>query len=522
MKRIKIVASLVTCVFCLSFLVVGVWAAVSVNFGFNSQLTFNPEGVYINVNAGIYRGANYGSLRKLDGEEYSYTSNNFDVIDGQPAGNASMTWENVPEISLVPGRRAVKYRVEVENVSKAGISGTATYTVNGATGSPTSSTTGGVTTTTYTNLTITEYGQYIKNIQPNATQVYELVIELNSDASSAEIAVNLSFTFTDDTSYSIDYNSDTYNFVNIGSYPQRYVGDVMNATLEELLLEPNNTNLVETGRVYTTFDGATAPTSTSATDSTPILVESKEYYYADGNTYVRMEAPEFVNASYTYMNGETVTASSAAWFKVEPIQWRILQTNYNSTGAAMLTTELGLASNMPFYPEDSRDYGDVSNYARKDNTLRSYLTTYFYNDALTFTEKANIVGRDFAEDELDNVSTGDSIVTALSDQKIWTPKYADYTSAINTGTNSMLCSPSDFAIANFGLLYINSGYTTASRQTGGTTNYWTPSATSNSYNGPTATANVAYIVYIGSSQTTSLTNSSTCARPAMLYNLASF
>lgn len=521
MKRIKIVASLVTCVFCLSFLVVGVWAAVSVNFGFNSQLTFNPEGVYINVNAGIYRGANYGSLRKLDGEEYSYTSNNFDVIDGQPAGNASMTWENVPEISLVPGRRAVKYRVEVENVSKAGISGTATYTVNGATGSPTSSTTGGVTTTTYTNLTITEYGQYIKNIQPNATQVYELVIELNSDASSAEIAVNLSFTFTDDTIYSIDYNSDTYNFVNIGSYPQRYVGDVMNATLEELLLEPNNTNLVETGRVYTTFDGATAPTSTSATDSTPILVESKEYYYADGNTYVRMEAPEFVNASYTYMNGETVTASSAAWFKVEPIQWRILQTNYNSTGAAMLTTELGLASNIPFYPEDSIDYGDVSNYARKDNTLRSYLTTYFYNDALTFTEKTNIVGRDFVEGELESSSGSDSVISELLDQKIWTPKYADYTSAINTGTNSMLCSPSDFAIANYGFLYISSSYTTVSRQSGGTTTYWTPVANTNIYN-PQGHGTVTYIVNIGSSQNSVVGNTSSCARPAMLYNLASF
>ena len=65
MKRTKLVASLMMCVFCLSFLVVGVFAAVNVSFGLTGQLTFNPEGVYVKVSGQMYRGENYGTLAPL-------------------------------------------------------------------------------------------------------------------------------------------------------------------------------------------------------------------------------------------------------------------------------------------------------------------------------------------------------------------------------------------------------------------------------------------------------------------------
>ena len=133
----------------------------------------------------------------------------------------------------------------------------------------------------------------------------------------------------------------------------------------------------------------------------------------------------------------------------------------------------------------------------------------------------NIVGRDFVEGELEYSSGSDSVVSELLDQKIWTPKPADYSSSINTGINSMLCTPSDFAIANYGFLYISSSYTTVSRQSGGTTTYWTPVANTNIYN-PQGHGTVTYIVNIGSSQNSVVGNTSSCARPAMLYNLASF
>ena len=66
MKRTKLIASLMMCVFCLSFLVVGVWATVtSVNFNLNGNLQFYPEGVYVELSGQVYRGSSSDSLTAL-------------------------------------------------------------------------------------------------------------------------------------------------------------------------------------------------------------------------------------------------------------------------------------------------------------------------------------------------------------------------------------------------------------------------------------------------------------------------
>lgn len=146
MKRTKLVASMLACLMCLSVLCVGVYAAVNVGFSFNSQLTFNPEGVYVDISGQMYRGTNYALLSPLSGEGYSFTGNNYDIIDGEPAGNTAISWENIPSVTLVPGNRTVKYRIEVTNMSEESIQGTASPSISGTIGSGNTSTVGGVTT----------------------------------------------------------------------------------------------------------------------------------------------------------------------------------------------------------------------------------------------------------------------------------------------------------------------------------------------------------------------------------------
>ena len=146
MKRTKLIASLMMCVMCLSVLSVGVYAAVNVGFSFNSQLTFNPEGVYVDISAQMYRGTNYALLSPLSGEGYSFAGNNYDIIDGEPAGNTAISWEDIPSVTLVPGNRTVKYRIEVTNMSEESIQGTASPSISGTIGSGDTSTVGGVTT----------------------------------------------------------------------------------------------------------------------------------------------------------------------------------------------------------------------------------------------------------------------------------------------------------------------------------------------------------------------------------------
>ncbi len=444
------------------------------------------------------------------------SSNNF---TGGANTGSSATWSGL-QASLTSTNRAVKYRMEVTNNSETGIKGAGNFTIANQTTPEPSLVAGGVNTYEFTDYTVTEYAQYIQNIQPNDTQVYELVVELKQSAPSANINVEISFDFTDDKMYQIEWEGNTYNYVNMGKYPQRYVGNTMNAELEALL-QANDTSLVETTKVYTTFDDCNLPSSTSAKDATPILVESKEYTYIDGNTYVRMETPDFNSSSYTYMNGETVT-NQASWYKIEPIQWRVLNPTEIETENAVLLSELALSANTSFYPTRDSSYGDVNNYARSDNAIRNYLTTYFYNEALTSEEQSKVTARNFAEGELEyNGVDTERITSVLSDQKVWLPTTADYINA-EYGFNSSpitsfiqdkarLCSPSDFALANYSSLYTDSSYTTAARQNGGTVDYWTSSAASVSRD--------AYGVFYGIVNHVVVDYEDIAARPALLFKI---
>ena len=463
----------------------------------------------INLNGITYTGENHATLAPS-------SSNNF--IGGANTGS-SATWSGL-QASLTETNKAVKYRMEVTNNTEAGIKGVGNFTIANQTTPEPSLVAGGVNTYEFTNYTVTEYAQYIQNIQPNDTQVYELVVELNQSATSATINVSISFDFTDDKMYQIEWEGNTYNYVNMGKYPQRYVGNTMNVKLEALL-SSNDASLVETGKIYTTFNDCNLPSSTSAKDATPILVESKEYTYIDGNTYVRMETPDFYSSSYTYMNGETVT-NQASWYKVEPIQWRVLNPTEIETENAVLLSELALSANTSFYPTRDSSYGDVNNYARSDNAIRNYLTTYFYNEALTSEEQSKVTARNFAEGELEyNGVDTERITSVLSDQKVWLPTTADYINA-EYGFNSSpitsfiqdkarLCSPSDFALANYSSLYTDSSYTTAARQNGGTVDYWTSSAASVSRD--------AYGVFYGIVNHVVVDYEDIAARPALLFKI---
>ena len=468
---------------------------ITMNFKFER---YTPD---VTLSGSQYSGATHAVLAPS-------SSNNF---TGGANTGSSTTWSGL-QASLTSANRAVKYRMEVTNNSEAGIKGVGEFTITGQS-KPTPTTAGGVNTYEFTNYTVTEYAQYIQNIQPNDTQVYELVVELNQSSDNATINVSISFDFTDDKMYQIEWEGNTYNYVNMGKYPQRYVGNTMNAELEALL-QANDPALKETTKVYTTFDGCNEPSSTSAKDAKPILVESKEYTYIDGNTYVRIETTDVYSSNSStarYMTGDEIKNGVTAWFKVEPIQWRVLNPTKIETENAVLLSELALSANTSFYPTSINSYGDVNNYARSDNAIRNYLTTYFYNEALTSEEQAKVTGRNFTEGELEyNGVDKTNITSALSDQKVWLPTSKDYKTTYFSSSTQRLCSPSDFAIANYA--YVNSDYTTAARQNGGTTYYWTSSAAS-------ASSNAYYVISSGGVSNNTVTYEYYAVRPALLFNL---
>ena len=517
MKRTKLVASLMMCVFCLSFLVVGVWAAVStVNFNLSGQLTFNPEGVYVKVSGQMYRGENYGALAPLTASNYILPEmTNYDEVDGAPAGNLPMNSWTTPNVTLVPGERAVKYRIEVTNVSEAGIKGTATATITGTTGMPTVTTAGGVKTSVYTNCTVTEYAQYIQNIQPNDTQVYELVVELNQSADNATINVSISFDFTDETTYTM--SGTTKGFVNMGKYPQTYVGDTMNAELEAWY---TNQPVAET---YTAYKGRTTTSPYELNE--PVVYNA--YEYIDGNTYCQVpEADLYNSGAKTFNDGTTIVNGETYWFKVEPIQWRVLTENYtdteNTTPVSYLLSEYVLSGNTTFNPSTSNT--NHTHYSAETNALRPFLNEVFYADAFTTKEQALIAQRTLTDADLDATKYGhgqtnpnDSSLTIASTEKlnVFAPSYYDmintdygFNSSYSNYDQQRRASATDFAMANY-------AYKTTSNYPDihglASSYYWASSAASASY--------AFTVYYYGYVINNIVYNELSAARPALLFNL---
>ena len=101
MKRTKLLASLMMCVFCLSFLVVGVWAAVtSVNFNLNGNLQFYSEGVYIELSGQVYRGDSTSTLEALSDPRFTLENQtNFDNSTGEPSGNFPIESWNIQNLN---------------------------------------------------------------------------------------------------------------------------------------------------------------------------------------------------------------------------------------------------------------------------------------------------------------------------------------------------------------------------------------------------------------------------------------
>ena len=484
---------------------------ISMNFKFEEKLD-------VALSGSQYSGATHAVLAPTGSGSFTGGTT---ITDS----SSTVNWDSL-EANLTTTERAVKYRMEVTNNTEAGISGTGAFTIVGQT-NPTPTTAGGVNTYTFADYTVTEYAQYIKNIQPNDTQVYELVIELNESATATTVSVSIAFTFTDSITYSIEWEGYTYNYVNMGHYPQRYVGNTMNAELEAWYTTQTPVDN------YTAYKGYTRSGTSgnyTYTQNDPVTYDA--YNYIDGNTYVRVDTPEFDSTSTTYMNGETVT-NQASWYKVEPIQWRVLTNDYNSTGYAYLLSELALSANTTYYYDyNAANKQSTSGYAGyKSSTIREFLISErqedeegnkvsegFYYEALTSEEQAKVTARELSDSELDpdSLITADTSVT----DSVWLPTRGDYinssygfSTSTSTDGNARLCSPSDFAIANRARGdSVSTSYTTPARQNGGTTYYWTSASARPS----SGTAN---FVSVNGAVGTASVHATYAVRPALLFNL---
>lgn len=215
----------------------------------------------------------------------------------------------------------------------------------------------------------------------------------------------------------------------------------------------------------------------------------------DGEWYCKVKE----NASgsfFKYSNGEPVKRiadNSYRWFKVEPIKWKVLTTNYNSSGKRLLFAQKGLIAGIPYYHTTAKRViarGKVTTeiYANSysSSEIRAYLTgapyPYGNNDtAYTYALNGGFLGTAFtsasaqliatttvdnsvrstcpdvipitwpATNSYANGGTSPDKIFLLSLQEITTSAYG-FATAIETGESmSGRCrQPTDFALANYG------------------------------------------------------------------------
>ena len=214
MKRTKLIASLMMCVMCLSFLVVGVWAAVtSVNFNLNAGLKYYPEGVYVELSGQVYRGSSEETLEALTyAPRFTLEPiTNYDNSTGEPSGNFPMeSWE-IGSIPFIPTEKVVKIEVTVVNHSEIAIIGTPSILVDE-----------NQEISTITNLSVTENDLDVLYMEAGDTAIYELILEVTD---SAEINNTLSVSF-DFSAPEVNYSYFTINSSNqITGLTQQYRTD---------------------------------------------------------------------------------------------------------------------------------------------------------------------------------------------------------------------------------------------------------------------------------------------------------
>ena len=118
---------------------------------------------------------------------------------------------------------------------------------------------------------------------------------------------------------------------------------------------------------------------------------------SDGNYYVAAAENAYgADTEYQYSNGMQAGqgGSTTVYFKVEPIVWRVLTADYNSTGKALLLAESILTGGVPYYVDTNQRTigGQTTVYANnwQYSTIRAWLNgSYEENDTqdTTYTDK---------------------------------------------------------------------------------------------------------------------------------------
>ncbi|MBQ8748881.1 MAG: InlB B-repeat-containing protein, partial [Clostridia bacterium] len=220
------------------------------------------------------------------------------------------------------------------------------------------------------------------------------------------------------------------------------------------------------------------------TGSASLTVVSGETFeglpvYTDGtDKYVYVSSPNPYNSSNKYSNGTTISSSTACYFKLEPMVWKVLSKDSNNK--LLLVSEREIRAKIPFHTsEDTRTINSATVYANnyEYSTIRAYLNNLngssysvadyssngFLNSAFTTEEQGIICTTTVDNSASTTNSSSNSYACANTTDKIFLLSYQDminssYGYATSTSsTTTRVKYPTDFAGATYAYKYSSDG-----------------------------------------------------------------
>ena len=184
--------------------------------------------------------------------------------------------------------------------------------------------------------------------------------------------------------------------------------------------------------------------------SNSITMGGNTYYKgSDGFWYAECREDAF-NSDSKYSDNTTVSrwsSYSTSLFKVEPIKWRVLIDNYNSSGKKLLLAEMGLTAGVRYYntyKTANRTLGENTIYPNnyKYSNIRAYLNgtkNQFVTDGGTATTNdVDWTGTGFLQSAF-TTSAQNLIVTTTVDNSAASTNPASNATLWNNGNNSYAC-----------------------------------------------------------------------------------
>lgn len=180
-----------------------------------------------------------------------------------------------------------------------------------------------------------------------------------------------------------------------------------------------------------------------------VTIGGNTYYFGSDNNYYAKCAENANQSGYTYSDGTKVAKSSinsTKYFKVEPIKWRVLTENYNSSGKTLLLAENILTANVPYYgSKEWRTLNGTEIYIYPNNYKYSNIRSYLNGTQNQFVVDGGAAS--YFDDDWTNKGFLQSAFTT-SAQSLIEPTSVDNSAASTTDSEGKLTQATSYVCGN--------------------------------------------------------------------------